>query len=159
MSLLRSPGLPERDSAELSLDAFRPRNLPDYLVYVLPLVAGPALWWWLVDLTGEREAWDASLYWAVMLGASFVFGVALAGSRIPRVESDLPLVGFVIACLLVVSHIVSNFFTTPDPLNAIFFPFLLVFWGPVWTAVFGAAATGGVVATRSVALLVRVMMR
>lgn len=144
---------PECDPSDLSMDAFRPRTFADYLVYVLPLAVGPPLWWWLVDATGESEPWDADLYWPVMLGVSFLLGIALGWSRIPRVESDLPLVGFLVAAVLVFSEIVSSFFTTHDPSKALFLPLLVVFWGPIFTAVFGAAATAGVVTTRSVIVL------
>jgi hypothetical protein len=94
-----------------------------------------------------------------MLGASFLLGLVLAGSRIPRISSDLSLTGFVIAALLVISQIVSGFFTVADPTTAVLLPVTILFWGPIWTAFFGGAALVGILATRSVRRLIPVLLR
>jgi hypothetical protein len=129
--------------------AFRPRCTADFAVYAAVLTLGPALWFWITHWTGAREAWDEDLYWPVMLGASLVLGFILGGSRLPYLESRIPLLGFLIAGLLFLTHIPSALVTSDFDGVSLLPVTLAMFW-PLFTAVGGTAATTGVLAHRTV---------
>jgi hypothetical protein len=138
----------DREPEVVTAVAFRPRSAADFAVYAATLTFGPALWFWMVQRTGAREAWDEDLYWPVMLGASLVLGFLLGSSRLPYLESRVPLLGFLIAALLFLTHIPSVVITS-DLEGVPLLPVTLGMFWPLFTAVGGTAATAGVLAHRA----------
>jgi hypothetical protein len=133
----------ESGAPELRADMFRPRTLADWAVYVLSAVAGPAVWFSVVAITGAEEAWDEDLWWAAMLAAVLALGLLLGRSGLPYLDEPAPLVGFLIAALLFLTQIPCALLTSAGG-GVSFLPVTLVVFLPLFTVVGGAVATAGV---------------
>jgi hypothetical protein len=45
--------------------------------YALAAMSGMALWFWIAAISGRREAWDSSAFWAIGYPAAIVISAAL----------------------------------------------------------------------------------
>jgi hypothetical protein len=144
----------EGEGPEFRAEMLRPRSLADWAVYVLSAVAGPAVWFSVVAITGAEEAWDEDLWWAAMLATSLVLGVLLGSSGLPYVDDPAPIVGFLIAALLFLTQIPCAVITS-DGAGVSFLPVTLVVFLPLFAVFGGAVATAGVLANVGARSLLR----
>jgi hypothetical protein len=144
----------EDEGPEIRAEMLRPRSLADWGVYVLSAVAGPAVWFSVVAVTGAEEAWDEDLWWAAMLASALVLGLLLGSSGLPYVDDPAPIVGFPIAALLFLTQIPCAIITSAGG-GVSFLPVTLVVFLPLFTVVGGAVATAGVLANVGARRLLR----
>jgi hypothetical protein len=141
-------------------DAFIPRSAADVMAYVMPLIAGPTIWFFVVGRTESSEAWDEGIYWPIMLGTAFVLGALVANAGVPYVEGDdMPLAGLLVAAIMFASCVPCVVVTAPSINGLMLLPVALVMFLPLFTAIGGAAATLGIYARRGPRALLRDIRR